>query len=324
MQASKKLTTITTKAIMEMVNVTEYSLDWRSLPLNEGTLSFFAATQKAFSSNLRKLELSANVAQFDDILMVTNFSGVEELVIGFLHDNQVATAASENERIFVKRVAPFINSFGPSIRSLSIVSWAKGSHSKFFGALGPFSNLQFLSVEIQFGEHQIEDASGLFHFLHAHISVLRTLELCSNRLYRRWADPYGMGGSSKDQWLRLSKQYFPGIALHANLDSLTITSLDHRLALSLINGSIASLTRLGLSGRYLEVNEVAEIVGLFEHRPFQLQNLSLDIITITPHLLDTLANGLPRLASLALIIKDNNVSSICPFTIPSSINRVYS
>jgi hypothetical protein len=314
--ASRKLMSVMTKAIMGMANITECALDWRSLPLNEGTLAFFAASRRAFSSSLRKLTLRSHVAKFQDILVVTNFHGVEELVVDFEFDFHVkddiraaAAVATGNQMVLVKHVSPFINNLGPSLRSLTIRTWAKGSHSQFFHALGPFPNLQFLSVQVQFDKHQLQELSGLFHFLRTHTSALRDLEIRPNRLYGSW---YGMESSSKEHWLRLSRQYLPEIALHANLDSLTITSLDHRLALSLINDNIASITSLWLLDRYLNVSEVAEIVRLFKHRPSQLKSLSLELATITPQLLDTLAGGLPRLASLALVIEDDNVSNVYP------------
>jgi hypothetical protein len=106
------------------------------------------------------------------------------------------------------------------------------------------------------------------------------------------------------------QQHLLNFALQENLESLTIPLLDQRMSLSLVERAVATLMSLYLLHRFLDLNEVAEILDIFTvvNRTSQLTRLPLEVKTITPQLLNLLSVGLPVLLSLTSVIEDERVS----------------
>lgn len=288
-----------------MVNVIAYDFEWRDLPLNNDTQIFLITTRTAFDTSLTKLVLSARISKLAEILVIMDFKRLEELEFNFEYDPisfnndgslmDEAVASATNRDLLAKRVAPFINHLSPSLRSLTISSSALGDHSQFFHTLSFLPALRLLVIQMPFDGKHLTDPAGLFRILHAHISTLLALELRPTDLDRN---------APKNSVLGRTRQNLLDIFHHPRLESLAIPSLDQEMTVSLVKRTAETLTSLTLSGRFLSINEVIEIVDIFATRSkvSQLTHLSLEVQAVPPRLLDTLANGLPGLLSLTLII----------------------
>jgi hypothetical protein len=99
------------------------------------------------------------------------------------------------------------------------------------------------------------------------------------------------------------------------LESLTIP-VSHVLAASeLVRRSADTLESLCLLGNFLDEDEVKEVVSIFkDQKGSKLKSLSINIGSLTPGLMDTLATGLPAIRSLSLVLrKHDGVSPIFYF-----------
>lgn len=292
-------------AIGGMVNVIAYGFEWRDLPLNKDTQIFLTAARAAFDTSLTKLVLSARISKLAEILVIMDFKRLEELEFNFEYDPisfnddgslvDEAVASTINRDLLVKRVAPFINHLNLSLRSLTISSSALGDHSQFFHTLSFLPALRLLAIRMPFDEKHLTHPAGLFRILHAQVSTLLALELHPTDLDRN---------APRNILLGQVRQYLLAQFHHPRLESLALPSLDQEMTVSLVKRTIETLTSLTLSDRFLSINEVVEIIDIFTtaSRVSQLTHLSLEVQALPPRLLDTLANGLPGLLSLTLII----------------------
>ncbi|KAF5376522.1 hypothetical protein D9615_008674 [Tricholomella constricta] len=251
-------------AVRHMANVTEYEFEWRDLPPNETTLRFLESTHAAFSTNLSKLVLHAQISRFEQILSVTEISGLTDLEFHFDFD-PLATAdiGVKNEGTLINSIAPFVNRLRSSLRSLTITSSAKGDHSSFFHSLGPLPALRFLALRVSFSEEHLTDPSTIGHLLNLHKSSLTSIELRpthdGERNHRSQA--------ALKAWLAISSVCMTNPGCLGNLESFTFPAIDHMTTLSMIHHTSTSLTSLCLLGVYLEYCAVENVIGLLGSRP---------------------------------------------------------
>ncbi|KAG6908933.1 hypothetical protein DXG01_002712 [Tephrocybe rancida] len=180
---SKEMLEAMMNALAKMTRMTEFSFEWRDLPLNGLTRNLLTTSKHAFGACLSMLTLSARVSQLKDILFVAAFVALQDLRLEFAYDpldaNIVDTSAI-NEAIFMNSVAPFINGNGTSLRRLKISSSAKGDHSALLRHIERIGNLRCLVLRISFDGDELKDGDSIYRILDLHRSSLTSVELRPN------------------------------------------------------------------------------------------------------------------------------------------------
>ncbi|KAF8063313.1 hypothetical protein FPV67DRAFT_1782820 [Lyophyllum atratum] len=289
-------------AVQLMVNVTTYDLRWRDLPLNNDTLALLTSAGAAFSGSLSKLVLHARISRFESFLTLTNFYALNELEFHFDFDFEAnADDGAQEEAILVNYIAPYITHLA-SLRSLTIVSSAKADHSAFLRAMGSVPPLRLLALRIPFNQKHLSDPSTIGHILHLHRSTLSSVELRPNDDYTSKDPSYT--ALALHNWSAVARQCLVNTGWLGNVESLTIPAVHHPTMFTMIHHTSAHLTSLCLFSRYLEGFEAAEVIGLLGPR-VGLRRLSLEVKQLTPELISLLANTLPGLSSLTLVLESD-------------------
>ncbi|RDB22058.1 hypothetical protein Hypma_010948 [Hypsizygus marmoreus] len=293
------------KAINQMVNVTEYTFHWSDLDLTKETEIFLTSARSAFHSSLSKLELHAQIPKFEPLLSASNFVGLEELEFHFDFDTSECFGppnedyrGAKNEALLIGCIAPFINRQRSTLRALTISSSAKGDHSQFFRALELFPKLRQLGVRVWFDKEHLSDPKGIHILLRSPSLTLLKVELRPN-----YPPPVKYGHSTPylpDAWSPLSQACLKNPAWLRNLESLIMPALNHHTTLSLLRLTPCSLASLCLFGRYLSFDEVADVISIH----LGLRNLSLEVQSLNLQLIGLLANSLPQLLSLTLVLEN--------------------
>ncbi|KAF8063331.1 hypothetical protein FPV67DRAFT_237592 [Lyophyllum atratum] len=287
------------KAIKYMVNVTAYDFWWRDLPPNHDTLAFLASAGVAFNRSLSKLVLHARISKFESFLTLTNFYSLNELELHFDFDFEAnADGGAQEEAILVNYIAPYINHL-TSLRSLIIMSSAKADRSAFLHALGSIP-LRLLALRIPFNKKHLSDPSSISHIFHLHRTFVSSVELCPNDEYTSKDPSYP--AMTLYNWSAVARRCLVNTGWLGNVESLTIPALHHSATLTKIHHTSAHLTSLCLFSRYLEGYEAAEVIGLLGPR-VGLRRFSLEVRQLTPELISLLANALPGLSSLTLVLE---------------------
>ncbi|KAJ6632442.1 hypothetical protein B0H10DRAFT_1865697 [Mycena sp. CBHHK59/15] len=285
-------------AVELMTSVTEYIFEWRDLSPSNDTLRFLGSARAAFGLSLRKLTLRAQLDNFPHLVSTVDFDSLEDLVLHFDHDAWDST--KEKDLILLRDgIAPFINHFRHSIGNLSISSSSKMDLSSLFHFLATFPKLGNLFLCLSFDTWHLSDPSGLVKILKLHNRALQKLT---------FAHSYASSTSKdvgKRGWIHLSSLILSEPDSLCGLKYLRMPSLASFSDTLLIFGrSKNSLTELVLVDYFLTESEVVELVAMFSHRPFDLglKRLHIGITSPTPTLFDILANRVPGLSILNLVL----------------------
>ena len=316
------------KAVNGMANVTEFHFEWRDLPLNEDTCIFLASARTAFDTTLRKLVLRAQVCKFKELLAITSFDHLCELDFHFdYHPNTISGDKSNtklsiecpdleaielDDQDLLETVVPFINHRRVSLNSLSISSSCTMDLSKFFKALLPMPALRQFRARIYFDNDCLQDVSSILHLLETHSITLLHVELRPN-LPEQGIDRNQKLSDKQVDWLRLNELLLNSRTVLYGLESLEIPYVSSAKTIPLLCRSRDTLTRLYLTDHFLTKDEVTEVVGIFSHRPFEMQHLHFQIKNMDTSLLYMLATRLPRLFSLVLVLDSVPTVSNCIF-----------
>ena len=316
------------KAVNGMANVTEFHFEWRDLPLNKHTWNFLASARTAFDANLRKLVLRAQVCKFKQLLAITSFDHVCELDFHFdYHPNtssgdQFNTQLSRVERSdrqaieldiqdLLETVVPFINHRRISLNSLTISSSSTMDLSKFFKALLPMPALRQFRARIYFDNNCLRDVSSILQLLETHSTTLLRVELRPN-LPEQANDRNQKLLEKQLDWLRLNELLLNSRTVLYGLESLEIPYVSPAKTVPLLWRSRDTLTRLYLTDHFLSKDEVTEVVGIFSHRPFEMQHLHVQVKNMDTSLIYMLASRLPGLFSLVLVL--DSVPTVSDYT----------
>ena len=301
-----------------MINVTEFHLEW-DLPLNKDTWTFLESARMAFDTNLRKLVLRAQVCNFKQLLAITSFDHVCELDFHFdYHPNTSTSGGEPNTQLsriersdwqaieldiqdLLETVVPFINHRRISLNSLTISSSSTMDLSKFFKALLLMPALRQFRARIYFDNSCLRDVSGILQLLETHSITLLHVELRPNLPEK--ADDRNQKLLEKQlNWLRLNEMLLNSHTVLYGLESLEIPYVSPAQTVPLLCRSRDTLTRLYLTDRFLTKDEVTEVVGIFSHRPFEMQHLHVQVKNMDTSLIYMLASRLPGLFSLVLVL----------------------
>ncbi|KAF8151777.1 hypothetical protein B0H34DRAFT_728965 [Crassisporium funariophilum] len=329
--SSKDIVTSMVKAVDCMISVTEFNFEWRDLPLNKDTQIFLTSTRRAFASSLRKLVLRAQISKFKEVLAIADFDNIDELDFHFDYrtndlegqldmtagkqfqaKEDAAGAASDPElQGLLQTVIPFIARRRKAMRSLSISSSSYADLSEFFSALPAMPSLRRFTAGIYVDKDCLSDPSGLLQLLNAHAATLLHIALRPNWPDR--ADSYNREESLAHQrrgWSTLNEQLLSNPRLLRNLDSLELPYVSSCKSIPLLQRSCDTLTRLSVTGHFLTMDEIVEVLTVFAHRLFYMQHLYLEVALLDVALVRMLANRLPDLLSLVLVYHRESASSV--------------
>lgn len=316
------------QAVNGMTNVTEFHFEWRDLPLNKDTFLFLASARTAFDTTLRKLVLRAQVCKFKQLLAFTSFDHLCELDFHFDYHPNITSGGESNTQLsriersdwqaiesdiqdLLEIVVPFINHRRISLTSLTISSSSTIDLSKFFKALLPMPALRQFRARIYFDKNCLQDVSGILQLLETHSITLLHVELRPN--LPEQADDRNQKLLEKQlDWLRLNKLLLNSRTVLYGLESLEIPYVSPAKTVPLLCRSRDTLTHLYLTDHFLTKDEVIEVVGIFSHRPFEMQHLHVQVKNMDTFLIYMLASRLPGLFSLVLVL--DSVPTVSDYT----------
>ncbi|KAG6906903.1 hypothetical protein DXG01_011458 [Tephrocybe rancida] len=295
--SAQELVRSMTKAIQGMTNVTEYEFQWRDMSVNPQTLSLLSSTRDAFHSNLSTLALQCRISMFDQIMSFTDFCGLTALALQFDYDPSTESKiGSANTATLVNSVARFVNHLKPTLHCLTIASHGRGDHSAFLRVLGPFPTLKSLTLRIPASAEYLPDPSAVTDLLLRHRCYLTRV------VVRPECDKGHIQALSS--WPAVSAPCMANTSWLDNLESLTFPALHQATVLTLIRRTPAHLTSLSLFGRFLKEDDVLTVASTLGDRT-NLQSLALDIKEMTSDLFTLLANTLPGLRSLTVVLESS-------------------
>ncbi|KAJ7666948.1 hypothetical protein DFH06DRAFT_1185119 [Mycena polygramma] len=294
-----------TQAVRLMTQVTEYSFEWRDLSPTADTMGFLSAARAAFGVSLRKLTLHAQLGNFNTLLSTVDFDNLEELELSFDHDHTISPQSADLLR---DEIAPFVNHFRRSIGSLLISSASKADLSPLFHAFQEFPYLHKLVVRVAFDTAHLADPGGLVEILRTNSASLTSVELGWS-----FAAIPDEAHQPPSTWGAFSAALTSVPSVFVNLLSLKMPSLlTFDGTMTCLRPSSDTLTSLCLIDHFLREQELLELVQLFAHRPFDtgLQTLYICLANFGVETLDLLANRLPGLRNLNLVLTTTTVQEI--------------
>ena len=297
--SSPEIVRMLINAVNGMSNVVALDFEWRDLPLNAYTVIFLKSTRTAFHSSLRKLVLKAQICKFTELLAITDFENIDELDFSFHYQAQepektgknVAKGGAQTRGIeeFEDAILPFITHRRHKLRSLAISSWDAADLSSFFSALPILPNLRSFSVHLPFDTKSLSEPSSLLSVLKNGKSSLLHI---SFRVQHR----------NLHNWSRVNDQLLARNHYLHNVESIEIPFISVDKTVRLISRSCDTLTRLCLTEKYLNMQEITAVADVFAHRPFQLRHLHVEVLSINFALIQLLSRRFPGLTSLILIV----------------------
>jgi len=167
-------------AVSCLSNVTNFTADWWDLAPAQHLQSSLPAAWSAFGANLQTLSLGGNLESIQTLAVSsTRLCALRELRLEFTNNIFRADDMADMATL-VDVIAPFINELSPTLRDLSISSWASIDLSSFFLKMGMFPHLQQFSVRVPFNKAFSDDPSGFTLFLRNHSSTLKHVALRLN------------------------------------------------------------------------------------------------------------------------------------------------
>ena len=237
------------------------------------------------------------------------FDSLRELDLEFTSTPEIADS---DARVLVENIVPFVNNLAPQLFAFRVSSIAFADLSPFFKHLTLFPLLETFAIRAPFNRSFSEDPSGLTQLLHNSSTTLKALQLRLN--------PSGFldltSGPPDDRlpaWLlhTFANETFLASGLHTLqlYPSSSDTGID--TLIFCLERSSQSLNKVTVYDRYLSYPQVCRIVAAL---PSQLVYLRLNILGLSPTILDLLAERLPNLTDLTLhiggIISDSSQVSL--------------
>ncbi|KAG6902356.1 hypothetical protein C0995_001153 [Termitomyces sp. Mi166 len=293
-------------------NVTDYHIMWCGLqPIAESPVPFLAAV---FRSNLRKLALDIsleNIAKLLDPCSAPH--SIEELDLVIRVDHTTAKHGRDHASILINHLAPSIVRLRHSLRRLAIQAWEPLDFSPLFLSLAHLPLLSHLTLAIPIEAPHLGDPIGFSAFLRRQNLTLRSLTLRATQYSGPGLTP---DPASFVSWLASALE---GVHI-PHLRTLDISSglfpLSAALVvLSKLGGTIKDLNLTGCFHEYVDVESVlATLRG--RKRIERLERLRVGTVRLTPDLVDLLAEELPGLLSLEMLVRDVAVEEVLHLSEP--------
>lgn len=311
-------------AVEKMRNVVQLNFEWRDLPVNPDTRRFLTSTRTSLDESLRKLTLRAQLSNFKELLAIANFGNLDELNFHFDYKVKGAsnTETMANEDVpdpevqeSLETVIPFIERRQSSLRSLFISSTSSMDLAPFLKALPSNTpSLRSFGLQIFYDEVTLSDPSAFLHILISSSFTLRRISLLANaeqahieagrkQIPRLYPEQSNLS-LRRSQWNRVNELLLSKHRCLTNLQTLEIPFVSLQKTIPILQRSCDTLTRLRLVDHYLNTEEVTEILGLFSHRPLEVEHLHIEVLLLDVSLLELLSTRLPDLSSLVLVYRN--------------------
>ncbi|KAJ7272615.1 hypothetical protein B0H12DRAFT_1177263 [Mycena haematopus] len=290
------------QALVEVISglrhVTHYHIAWSGLhSISALPVPFLAA---AFRPSVLQLTLEISLEKTIDLLGHTAaLENLEELDLFLRLDHVLPDKAYE--QILVDHLAPAINRLHTSLQKLSLRLCQPLDISPLFDSLRFLPILDCLSLSIPMARPHLGHPSGLGKFLERHRQSLRQLVLRATELS---GDGLMPAEDPLSEWINDALSFVTGPMKLRTLEaSLTLFPIE---AVAMVLGRFArTLHSLTLTGRHLPYDRVDELLGAVRRAGAgRLQTLRLGAITLSPELVDLLAEKLPTLRNLELLVRD--------------------
>ncbi|KAJ7485091.1 hypothetical protein B0H11DRAFT_1150120 [Mycena galericulata] len=286
-----------TVSVRLMTQVTDYGFEWRDLSLTPDTRRFLTTARAAFGVSLRKLTLHAQLGNFTNLLSTADFDNLEELELHFDHDHSVNEGMA---KLLRESIAPFVNHFRRSLWSLLIASASKMDLSPLLSALQEFPHLRTFVARLAFDEEHLADPRALVKVLRKNSNTLLNVEIG-----RSFAASSNAQSNPPSTWPSLSTALASDRTLLVDLRTLKLPILQtFDNTMMCLRRSADTLTRLCLVDYFLREPELADLLQVFAHRPFDsgLSDLHVGLSYFRPDVLNLLASRLPGLLNLNLVL----------------------
>ncbi|CAA7266762.1 unnamed protein product [Cyclocybe aegerita] len=294
--SAKKILPLLVTAMKGMTGVIEFHFEWRDLPLNKDTKMFLTTTRTTFSSSLRKLALQAQLSKFRELLAIADYENLDELEFHFDYTpsrspGDGSTAIDDTDaRELRDTILPFIARRRSALRSLSITASSTLDLSDFLRNLPFMPGLRRFESNISFCPSTLSDPSSFVQILDRHSTSLLHVSLKPGTPLR------------KRYWERVHEQLLLSRQALCDLESLEIPFLSpYDKTRLLVGRSCDTITKLWLTDCALELKGVEDVLNMFAHRPYALQDLHLGVRVLNLPLVHLLALRLPNLYSLTLV-----------------------
>lgn len=209
-------------------------------------------------------------------------SNLRRLELHIVHDPGSTT------RPWSEIVAPFVNSFGPHLEELRVVSYPAISLSGFFNALGNFPCLRTIHVYAPFNAAFQHDAQGFIRFLHRHASTLQTLTLRLNPNRSALnSDAEASLSNCLDHDLFVQDVPFCGLRQLTIYPTRLQAGQDAVTRCLQVSGRL--LTSLAVRDSYYTQAQVDDLVSALPHGGATLRRLRMNVLILNGTLLDLLS-----------------------------------
>jgi hypothetical protein len=287
------------EATIGLHNVNSFTIYWEdNNPTAEEMIPLFTAAWSAFGSTLEKLSLKVPVTP--STFGTTFFSKTLRELSIHLHE------LPEGQKALTDTLAPFINKHASTLQILSLscvqMKWDLGP---LFCSLEHIHNLRQLKAQVDFDLCGLSEHRGLTRILEEHSDHLKSVRLRPIPL-RLWQSEWEFGERAFGKWM-IDNISNPLVL--RDMESLNLripcTSPDFDLMVMYLQRSAETLTKLTLAEYLLRYEQIETIVKIFSRKGI-LKTLSLEVMSLSPQLVDLLATALPNLQVLKLEI--HNIS----------------
>ncbi|ESK84475.1 hypothetical protein Moror_6185 [Moniliophthora roreri MCA 2997] len=286
-------------------NLQECHIVWSDLPLFQEPSTPRILRAVSASSNLRKLSLIASLRNLGEMLVPDIRLSLEDLELSIPYEPDVDITSLS--AIMANHIVPFIHQTSHTLTTFSFESSHAIDFSPLFKELSTFDFplLRTLSLSVPAMPPYLGDHHSIRSFLKARLDTLTELRL--RGLHIESLDTEGpsrcdrpSSSSSFAVWILAC--FSEPLPTH-NLQTLVIlTNFFPPEAVVPCVQRLASpsLTGLEITGRHLSFGQVEEILST---QTF-LGKLKLGTVTLSPELMDLLAERLPDLGVLDLVIRE--------------------
>ncbi|KAF7289490.1 Polygalacturonase 3 [Mycena chlorophos] len=266
-------------------NVVQYDIAWNGLhTISTLPAPFLVA---AFSPSILQLTLEISLEKAPELLAHTErLQGLEELDLFIRLDHLRSGAVYE--QILVEHLAPAINRLHKTLQKFSLRLCEPMDVAPLFDSLRLFPFLESLSISIPLARPHLGHPSGLGNFLERHRNTLWSLTLRGSEL-----SPDGLGAEDPlSEWINDALSYLSGPLKLGELE-LDLAVEAAALCLGRFARSVTSLTLTGRRLPYDDVDDLLNAVRRNVRGNQRLQRLRLGAVTLSPELIDLLAERLP-------------------------------
>ncbi|KAJ7089787.1 hypothetical protein B0H15DRAFT_907749 [Mycena belliarum] len=278
--------------------ITHYHIAWSGLhSIQDLPVPFLAA---AFRPSVLQLTLEISLEKTAALLCHTAaLENLEELDL-FLRLDHLCLP-EEYERILIDDLAPAINRLHRSLQKLSLRLCEPLDIAPLFDSLRYMPLLDCLSLSIPMVRPHLGHPAGLGKFLDRHSHSLSHLVLRATELSGDGLTP---AEDPLSEWINDALTYVTAPTKLRSLEA-SLTLFPVEAAAMCLRRFARTLHSLTLTGRHLPYDRVDALLSAVRRAGTgRLHTLRLGAVTLSPELVDLLAEKLPTLRRLELLIKD--------------------